>query len=89
MKESERYIVMDGCMFLNKCPTKMCLAKKYPPPPPPPPKKKKKKKNRRRNDTDERHFNVSLIVGSKVVRLSKKDNLAIHIYIYLKIYIYI
>ena len=27
VKESERYIVMDGCMFLNKCPTKMCLAK--------------------------------------------------------------
>ena len=27
MKENERYIVMDRCMFLNKCSTKMCLAK--------------------------------------------------------------
>ena len=24
MKESEQYIVMDGCMYLDKCPTKMC-----------------------------------------------------------------
>ena len=28
MRESERYVVVDGCMFLNKSPTKMCLAKK-------------------------------------------------------------
>ena len=28
VRESERCTVMDGCMFLNKCPTKMGLAKK-------------------------------------------------------------
>ena len=33
MEGSERYIVTDGCMFLNNYPTKMCLA--TPPPPPP------------------------------------------------------
>ena len=27
VKGSERYIVIDGCMFLNKCPTKLCLVK--------------------------------------------------------------
>ena len=27
-KDSERYIVKGGRMFLNKCPTKMCLERK-------------------------------------------------------------
>jgi len=30
-RKSERYIVMNGCMLLNKCPTTMCLAKKKKP----------------------------------------------------------
>ena len=46
MKESVRCIVMDGCVFLNKCPTKVCLAKKK--------KKKKEKKKRRRKKTEKK-----------------------------------
>ena len=44
MKESERYIVMDGCMFLSKCPTKMCLAKRNKEK-----KRKEKKKKKKRS----------------------------------------
>ena len=51
VKESKKYIiiytVMDGCMFLNKRPTKMCLAKKK--------KRRKTNKHRFAQEMDRHH----------------------------------